>query len=676
MDNRGLAHREIDILCASPLIRPEFAHRLYSLLDKNLVSYKSCCEKLGTFDLHDSSCHSSFLNVVYLLYLYIDPNQATITRCLRSESSIYSSVASQHLECRFTNRFGKLCMENSPMLIKAVYDALHPFFTTNDDGDNDANGDNGDNGANSDNSKTLPTEFHALYWNMSTEKRRHDDDLVYYANPLSMFDNPITCPFDILEKFRVESYVDAMCVIQRLKSLPLQIHETIQYLEKQRSLKGVELPQLIAQGFYDSLTSVIQIDPPRQEFMASFEKDLAEHNVSHAYYDLALEILRDSVYRALHHIKEWVYEFFLEEDDVSEQSNDDVDDAGNAGSARNASDASDANQDEHVLSDFSICCDRTKGQKYYAYCLAHHTTTDMSPEEIHKLGKSEVNRISQDMLCTIQQIDSSVESVEQAMEYIRKISNDPSQIYQDNSDGEKEMLDRITELDLIIKSKLDDLFVPGTLPQTQCEYKFTPNHQKQIMPAGYYMVPSFDGKTKGAYYTNLAADLVKFDLATLVAHEAIPGHHFQLSIVAESDAHPITKIEFYNQYNAYVEGWGLYSEKLGKDIGLYDDSYDMIGHLVAEILRASRLVIDTGLHYYGWSRTQALEYMNSVCPCPNRANEIEIDRYIGWPGQATSYKVGELKILELRKQALESGKTLQEFNSDMINKGNVPLIVL
>jgi uncharacterized protein (DUF885 family) len=559
---------------------------------------------------------------------------------------------------------------------------LHPIFGTDENADdsdtsNDAdvavnNGVDNDNDQTEDQSKLEPNlDLKTVYWIISTEKSKLDDQLTYYDNPLDMFFGPVSSMFDTLEKHKIESYADAFNFLARLKSVMLEIHQLIQFMEKQRSLKGVELPKVVGQQCYDTVQGMLKLDAEQHTFMKEFKKGLEENNMSMEIYDMALEFIKDSVYRALYHLGEWIDEFFLEEDEVPRD--DRIED----------NDDNNSDEDEKpILSDYSVCCDRNRGKDYYTHCLRTHTTTNMSPEEIHELGLKEVERISEEILTNVKahvitiSADEQISSFVEAVEYIRKISTDPTNIYPDTPEGEVEIKNDICTIDARIKQSLSELFLPGSLPKSECEYKFTPEHQKESMPAGYYLEPSFDGKNKGTFYMNLRSELLRFGLPTLVAHEAIPGHHFQLSSVAESNMHPIRKISFYNDLNAYLEGWALYTEKLGLVIGLYDTPLIMVGHLMDEMLRASRLVIDTGIHHYGWDRQKAFDYMNSVCPYPLKSNEIEIDRYIGWPGQACSYKVGQLEILRLRKERIDNNQSPAEFNTRLIRGGAVPISLL
>lgn len=680
IDDRELALKQLDFLYASEDIeRSELIYEIYRLLKSGLVKYKECCENLQKVDPINNT--QRFLDLVYGLYLYLHPNTITQTRCLQSEGE-FGYQAARLVENRFTNRFNPFYLENSPILIRYVSLCLNPVFES----DSDEKEDNAESTAESTAEATaestaeaaaettdpvISPDLQVVRWIIETEKEKLDKNLEYYVNPLDMFEGPTVSMFETLEKHQIESHADAFNFIHRLKSVMLEIHHVTQFMEKQKSLKSVELPKVVAQKAYDEIQEFLKTDPTKHVFVQKFQSALTNQKITEEIYKTALEFVSDSVYRSLYHLGDWIQEFFLDDDDVIPNE------------PNEPNETNECNENKPCLSDFSVCCDRNRGPDYYAYCLKHHTTTSMTPEEIHNLGLSEVQRISEDILQSVREYieyiestsekSANVETFEQAVEYIRRITSDPTHIYSDTPEGESEVLTDIERIDQQIKSYIPNMFVEGSLPTTPCEYRFTPNHQKESMPAGYYYEPSFDGKTKGAFYTNLRSEVLRFGMPTLVAHEAIPGHHFQLSSVAESNLHPIRKIEFYNGFNAYLEGWALYTERLCREFGLFDTPLKMIGHLMDEMLRASRLVIDTGIHHYGWDRQKALSYMCEVCPFPLKNNEIEIDRYIGMPGQACSYKIGQLRIIEARDRALQSGMTLQEFNTKLISEGAIPI---
>lgn len=657
MDDRTFAKKELSLLYSAndSMDRSELVFHMYSLLESKCIKFENCCTELISVDPVKN--RNRFMDIVYGLYLYLHPNTATTTRCLTSDNSPnigMASQASRMIEKRFTNKFSESYLQNSATLIKTVFSVLDPLF----------NGETKET-VEIEEKEVLETvclsnsvDLKTLYWVVKTEKFKLDNELTYYDNPFQIFDGQIPAMFQTLEEHQIESYADALNLVKRLKSFLIEIHHTIQFMEKQRSLKGVELPKIVAQQSYDMIQGILKIDVDKQEFIVKLLERIKSLNIDTDIYTLALEFTRDNVYRSLHNMAEWINEFFLEEDDVPMVT---------------TSSQTEINKSEY--SEYSVCCDRSKGQEYYKYCLRFHNTTNLSAEQIHELGLKEVSRLSDKLLENVKLINNDINTFEEAVEYIRALSNDPNNIYPDTAEGELEALNDVKSIDAKIKQSLVNLFQLESLPKTECEYKFCPEHQKDSAPAGYYYPPSFDGKNKGKFYMNLGSKLLKFGMPTLVAHEAIPGHHLQLSTVAESKTmHPLLKIEFYNGFNAYVEGWALYTEKLGLEIGLYDTPLIMIGHLMDEMLRSIRLVIDTGLHHYCWSRQKALDYMNRYCPFPLKNNEIEIDRYIGWPGQATSYKIGQLKILELRENRMtRDGFNMQKFNTSLIASGAVPI---
>ena len=640
-----LAEKKLDLLLKSNIGRAELIYHIYHHLDMGVIKFKLCCEKLLTIDPIEQ--FDRFLDVVYGLYIYIHPDIATETRCLKSESE-FGIKASRLIEKRFTNYYSSTYGENSSYLIKYTYAALHPIFENKSESNNESN-----------NKFCSDLTLRSVYWIIKTEKEKLDQSLQYYDNPLSIFSGIIVSVFGILEQHTIETYEDAFNFVDRLKSIILMINDNINFMEKQKSLKGVDLPRTVAQQSYDMIQKFIKIEPQNHDFMKKFYENITAKNISHDIYSIALEFLSDSVYTGMYHLGDWINEFFLEDDDITNNTNN-----------------TNNTNDEYISSEYSVCCDKNRGKQYYEYCLKYHTTTDFTPEKIHQIGLDEVERISNRILECMKEHDNDIDNFSDAIDRIRKITYDRTNIYPDTPDGETQIVSDFNRINRSIKTYLPSLFDDCILESditSNLEYKFTPEHQKHMMPGAYYYDPSFDGKIKGAFYVNLRSDLLRFGMKTLMVHEAIPGHHLQKSALVQSSYHPIRKIEFYNQLNSYVEGWALYCERLYDELNFYE-GLSLIGHLMDEMLRAARLVIDTGIHHYGWDRQKALNYMNEVCPYPPKTNEIEIDRYISWPGQATSYKIGQLKIIKTRDDNYsnnsESAKT---FNTKLINDGPVPL---
>ncbi|NNJ72584.1 MAG: DUF885 domain-containing protein, partial [Enterobacterales bacterium] len=309
------------------------------------------------------------------------------------------------------------------------------------------------------------------------------------------------------------------------------------------------------------------------------------------------------------------------------------------------------------------------GKRWYEYQAKAFTTTDMTAQEIHDIGKAEAQRIFAEMNTVKNQVgfDGDIQAF---FEFLR---NDP-QFYYNNSD------DLIKEYDNIrvrVNAALPELF--NIMPKADYEVRPIPEYQERSAPAAFYMPATPDGSRPGVFYAN-TYDLKarpKYTIEALSIHEANPGHHFQTSIASEQENLP--NFRRFGGETAYVEGWGLYTESLGKALGVYTDPYQYFGALTFNIWRANRLVVDTGMHYLGWTREQAIEWMRSNAPLSETDIISEVDRYIAMPGQALAYKIGELKIHELKakaEMALGEKFDIREFHSQILVNGAVPLSVL
>ena len=309
------------------------------------------------------------------------------------------------------------------------------------------------------------------------------------------------------------------------------------------------------------------------------------------------------------------------------------------------------------------------GKAIYAMLARHFTTTDMTPEEIHNIGLSEVARIRSEMEDVIDEVgfDGDINAFN---EFLR---TDP-QFYYESAEA---LLEGYQAVSKRLDPELVKLF--GKLPRM-------PYGVRPIAPAlapdtttAFYMPPAMDGSRPGWYYVNLYKPEVrpKYEMEVLSVHESVPGHHLQIALAQEIEGLP----EFRRNSNvtAFVEGWGLYSERLGYDMGLYKDPYSRYGQLIYDMWRAVRLVVDTGIHYFGWSRQQAIDYFKDNAAKTEADIINEIDRYIGWPGQALAYKIGQLKMLELRAKAedeLGNRFDIRGFHDELLGAGAIPLDAL
>ncbi len=314
------------------------------------------------------------------------------------------------------------------------------------------------------------------------------------------------------------------------------------------------------------------------------------------------------------------------------------------------------------------------GDKYYEYQIEAMTTTKMKADELHQLGLSEVARIGAEMDAILE-----AEGYKQATraERLAALSKAPTQVYPDSDDGRKQILKDYTTIIDEINAGLDPLF--GVKPKAKVVVERVPVFTEKGAPFAYYNPPAFDGSKPGTFYANLRKpdEIAKFTMRTLAYHEAVPGHHLQVAIAQELQGLPIFRNVL--PFTAYGEGWALYAERLAWEAGFQKNPLDNLGRLQAEIFRAVRLVVDTGIHSKKWTREQAIEYMIANTGMVEAEVIGEIERYFVAPGQALAYKVGMMKILALREKAkttLGPKFNLRDFHDVVLKNGGLPLEIL
>ncbi len=309
------------------------------------------------------------------------------------------------------------------------------------------------------------------------------------------------------------------------------------------------------------------------------------------------------------------------------------------------------------------------GQDFYAYRARLYTTTDLTPQEIHDIGLSEVKRIREEMEVIIKEVEFEG-SFAEFLEYLR---TDPKFYYEDPD----ELFRAVEAVCKRIDPQLVKLF--KTLPRMPYGVRPIPDSIAPDTTAAYYMGPAEDGTRAGHYYFNLYKPDQRpiYTIEALSLHEAVPGHHLQIALAMELD--DIPAFRRLGGYTAFIEGWGLYSESLGSELGLYKDPYSRFGQLTYEMWRAIRLVVDTGMHSLDWTRDDAIQLFINNTAKSRLDIENEVDRYISWPGQALAYKIGELKIQELRQRAekeLGDKFDIRDFHEAVLSHGAVTLDVL
>ena len=316
------------------------------------------------------------------------------------------------------------------------------------------------------------------------------------------------------------------------------------------------------------------------------------------------------------------------------------------------------------------------GDEYYQYQVRSSTTTNYTPEYLHNLGLKEVDRIVAEIKTILVAQGYDTESLPIG-KILNDMSKDPQFIYHDSDEGRMQIIEDYQHIIDEIDAEMDNYF--AILPKGKVEVKPVPEYKEKTAAGGYYESPSMDGSRPGRFYANLY-DLTatpKFAMRTLAYHEAVPGHHFQLAIQNELKGLPMFR--GFIGFTGFTEGWALYAERLASELGFEKDPFSDIGRLQAELLRAVRLVVDTGIHYKHWTREQAINYMSETTGFADSDVESEIERYIVWPGQALAYKVGMIKILELRekaKQQLGNAFDIKEFHKRVLMNGSLPLTLL
>jgi uncharacterized protein (DUF885 family) len=440
----------------------------------------------------------------------------------------------------------------------------------------------------------------------------------------------------------IETLDDAYDYIWRLEGIPTKFRQVLDGLKHRQSL-GIIPPAFVIERVIEEMTQFYETPIKESILYTTLETKMSEAGISD---DQAQQVLE----RAVPVIDKFVFNSYHVLTDYFEDLR------------------PFANSDDGVWK-------LPDGDEFYQQTLKFFTTTDYTPEQIHNIGLSEVERIQGEILAILTSEGRDVSAgFFAAMEALKA---DPSFYYPDTDEGREQILKDYQKIIDEINLGLDSAF--AIRPEAGVEVKRIPEFKEKTAPGAYYNQPAMDGSRPGIFYANLydIKATPKYSMRTLAYHEAIPGHHFQVAIAQELDSVPLFRR--FAPFVAYIEGWALYAEQVAWELGFQQNPYDNIGRLQAELFRAVRLVVDTGIHYKRWTREQGIEYMMANTGMAESDVIAEIERYIVMPGQATSYKVGMMKILELRtkaQNALGEKFNLSDFHDVVLKNGAVPLAVL
>lgn len=440
---------------------------------------------------------------------------------------------------------------------------------------------------------------------------------------------------DVVSLMKVARAGDASAVLARLESFPGLVRQVIALLDTGLA-RGITPPRITLHGVADAVGRQIVDDPTRSAMVAPLTKLPATMPEADRLRvrERGTALVRDSVLPAWRQLHRFISDRYVP-----------------------------GARESIGLSALP------NGEAWYAFAVRQYTTTDMSAPAIHELGRREVTRIRAAMDSVIGQTGFKGSFAE----FIHFLRTDPRFYFTDTASLLREYRDIAKRID----PGLVRLF--GRLPRMPYGVIAVPAYSERNVTTAYYMPGSLEAARPGYFYAN-TYDLKsrpKWEMEALTVHEAVPGHHLQIAIAQELENVP--EFRKHLGFTAFVEGWGLYSESLGHDLGLYGDPYSRFGALTYDMWRAVRLVIDTGLHSMGWSRQQAIDYFAANSSKPLHDITVEVDRYISWPGQALAYKIGQLKIRELRDYAtneLGDAFDLRAFHDEVLGAGAVPLGIL
>ncbi|MEZ5461850.1 DUF885 family protein [Dokdonella sp.] len=456
-----------------------------------------------------------------------------------------------------------------------------------------------------------------------------------------MFGVQSSLPNFMAQTHQVNNASDAENYVKRLDQFPKHFSQVLEGL-KLREEKGVIPPKFTVDKVLDQMNGFIEMPASENMLYTSFAEKLGKldaEKIDQAEKDSLLASVESSIETSVYPAYREMIAYFT-------------------GLQAKATE----NRGAWSLPD---------GDAYYAWAVRSHTTTDMTPEQVHELGLAEVARISAEMdaiLVAQGLVEGSVG------ERVQQLAHQPEQMYPNTPEGKAAMIAEYQAILDDINDNLGDTF--NRRPKLGVEVKPIPEFSEKSAPGAYYQSGAFDGSRPGVFYANMRdpGETPKFAMRTLSYHEGIPGHHFQITIAQELQGVPFFRRVL--PFTAYSEGWALYAERLAWEMGFEDDPLDNLGRLRDEMMRAVRLVVDSGIHYKRWTREQAIQYMLENTGMGEGDVTAEIERYFVAPGQALAYKAGMIKILELREKAkreLGDKFSLSAFHDEVLTHGALPL---
>jgi uncharacterized protein (DUF885 family) len=460
---------------------------------------------------------------------------------------------------------------------------------------------------------------------------------LYHSYPVNqMFGRHSELISFMLNMHRIDDLKDAKAYLARLSLFDQQLDQLIAKLES-RKLRGVIAPKFVFPKVISDIDNIILSNPLTSDFKNKIKKIKLDSKQNTQLLNELSHVTATKVIPAYKKLKQYLQELSLL-----------------APIEGNASELPD-------------------GKNYYQYMLRRTTTLNLSPQQVHQIGLDETQRIHQEMLLILKQVNFKGD----LKDFFNFMKSAKRFRYPDSDLGRKQYIKDTEKIIANIKKKLPQMF--GIVPKANLIIKPVEAYREQSAGLAFYQGPSEDGTRPGIYYINLSdmQAVAKYEQEALAYHEAIPGHHMQISIAKELTEIP--QFRKHGGFTAYTEGWGLYAEYVPKLYGFYTDPYSDFGRLSMELWRAARLVVDTGLHAKNWSTQQAIDWLDRNTPSTHEENIRAIQRYIVMPAQATAYKIGMNKIIELKKAAqkkLGDQFDIRAFHDQVLRNGAIPLDIL